>query len=778
MPRWSQASVVTISGSAFDIDLPGLAAAAVRIYFCGHPARSTGIVNLRLLLGDHGYVLAEKRRVKAVTADDGETAEDNDSNNDNAKKKQGKRSVADNDADSSSTTADGESGTNVHDEKKSSHSTYRLCSSEGLPPGCFRVKHDRHYWVMRAGDGVAPAQTPHPRPTEEQLLSLSAPPSAVSQTHVDAVRIDLKKKGEKEGPEESEKQPSRRKRSHHAKEVDEEERTSAKTARVDHRPHESAVEAAEATRRPADTAANVAAGAVGDVVGDVEATLAELFFSSASLAPSTKPSPSALPSKTAAAAGTGTAPHAVAGGVGEAPQKPAAVNKTKKGVTQTDAERSAEESAEATPPPLPRRRGRRGAVAVAQEENEAASAAADTSTRPLETRSSTVNSDVIGLAGEESASLTEKHQHKGKKNEKRTDEVAAPEEPPHRHQRQPEQPESTPLPRNSGKAVSPPSPYAAPMLSNTKQDASARRRRPVSPSPSPSPPLVDSPPPRLATPPPPPAAIPPVALPRNTTEQKKTRKPAHKALTSTVSPTQEVEAGEKQAVSSATPKTVAAAATAAASAWRSGRLETFADALRTPTPSPPTARSPALQSPLPPPVAPPTPPKSGLLSTAGQRHSADTTPQHGRHRSRPSGAKTTSPTFMYSNRSSGTVASRQEQLPLPSSSSTPAAAPATGIRSTSSSARLAPLTSPHLRQHQQQFSHRGSSSSVNNNGNHSGHGGSLQQSDGGSFYMIPQDSPALGFTQVHNTLAEEFSLDPSASDTSSTVSEYLYDVEG
>ncbi|KAG5506466.1 hypothetical protein JKF63_05969 [Porcisia hertigi] len=98
-------------------------AAQVRILFCGRPALTTGVVNLRLLLGGDGqYCLAEKRKARLHHSDSHYSAP-------------GEKSER--------------SGINPSDNaKEKRESVYRVCCSDGLPDGCYYVKADRHYWVM------------------------------------------------------------------------------------------------------------------------------------------------------------------------------------------------------------------------------------------------------------------------------------------------------------------------------------------------------------------------------------------------------------------------------------------------------------------------------------------------------------------------------------------------------------------------------------------------------------------------------------------------------
>ncbi|KAG5502654.1 hypothetical protein JIQ42_05723 [Leishmania sp. Namibia] len=117
------------------MELHPLDTAAVRILFCGRPALTTGVVNLRLLLGGDGeeYCLAEKRKAKlSHSRRDGARGEGADGN---------------------------DFAVSGHAEEKR-ESVYRVCSSDGLPGGCYHVKADRHYWVMRAKGESGAAATP------------------------------------------------------------------------------------------------------------------------------------------------------------------------------------------------------------------------------------------------------------------------------------------------------------------------------------------------------------------------------------------------------------------------------------------------------------------------------------------------------------------------------------------------------------------------------------------------------------------------------------------
>ncbi|KPI85040.1 hypothetical protein ABL78_5902 [Leptomonas seymouri] len=719
MQRWSQASTAMSSGPAFDIDLPEPAAAAepMRIFFCGRPARSTGVVNLRLLLGEHGYVLTEKRRVKGTEHSSG--AIDHRSN----KEERLKRSVAGREGDTSSATEDGESSTNVSHDKAPSQTTYRMCSSEGLPPGCFRVKHDGHYWVMRAGDGARPEQTPSPRTTETETPSPSALSDAPSRDRVDPCSRDHSKSKDTRKADLSEQkrggddEKSKRKRPRHTADAGKAESVTMKAVRLDHnsdngKSGDDEGDSLLATRYQAGKAAERAptepADTTEDIVRDVEATLGELFFAASPLA-SSNPSLPELHAQAAKASVPRSAPGA-SRSFDNALKNPDEVQKTNNGVTHETAERDEAEGGEMAEaaPHNPQRRGRRGAAAAAKKHTETKAPAVTAAEAPT-AQSSAVDPSSARVVGEKTASPTEKRRGKQAKKEKSAMEVAALEEP-------------------------------------TQQ-----------PQPEPA---------AIAT------ATAAAALPNRQTET--TPPPSNAALQSNV----------RNCTSVCSPP-----APPSSSPSLPPHPDTAAAARRTPTQSPPIARSPdvlqkqpaaptarddmrspAIRPPLSPHVA--LPPKSGLPAT-DHRSGTGATPLRSPHRSSPGGADTGSPLALYSNRTSGTGASPPPQQQHPSSSSPLAPAPA--VRSASSSTRLAPLTSPHLRQHQQQFVHRGSSSA--NNGNTTGHGGSLQYSDTGSFNMIPQDSPALGFTQVHNTLAEEFSLDPSESGSSATVSEYLYDVD-
>ncbi|KAG5480740.1 hypothetical protein CUR178_05875 [Leishmania enriettii] len=117
------------------MELHPLDTAAVRILFCGRPALTTGVVNLRLLLGGDGgeYCLAEKRKAKLSHS-----------------RRDGSRRGG---ADGNDFAASGHA-------KEKRESVYRVCSSDGLPGGCYHVKADRHYWVMRAKEKSGAAATP------------------------------------------------------------------------------------------------------------------------------------------------------------------------------------------------------------------------------------------------------------------------------------------------------------------------------------------------------------------------------------------------------------------------------------------------------------------------------------------------------------------------------------------------------------------------------------------------------------------------------------------
>ncbi|KAG5506795.1 hypothetical protein GH5_06010 [Leishmania sp. Ghana 2012 LV757] len=117
------------------MELHPLDTAAVRILFCGRPALTTGVVNLRLLLGGDGgeYCLAEKRKAKLSQS-----------------RRDGARGGG----------ANGNNFAVSGHAKEKRESVYRVCSSDGLPGGCYHVKADRHYWVMRAKGESGAAATP------------------------------------------------------------------------------------------------------------------------------------------------------------------------------------------------------------------------------------------------------------------------------------------------------------------------------------------------------------------------------------------------------------------------------------------------------------------------------------------------------------------------------------------------------------------------------------------------------------------------------------------
>lgn len=637
MPRSSLASAATTSGTAFDIDLPDSAGedASVSIYFCGRPARSTGVVNLRLLLGDHGYVLTERRRMK--------------------------------DADGSSAAEHDEGGATATGKKKEAHSTYHICSSVGLPAGCFRVKHGRHYWVMRVGDGAAPSQTPSPRTATEHATEHAASPSPPSpftaaQPHRASPESSSQAKNKEEAkktrsrktqeaPAEAKKSEnddtvqSRRKRSRHAMGDD---GTSKKAARAeesteaDDAGHEAkedddnsmmegfnAVEAASstaaldtATTGTAQAKAPSAAEATDDVVGDVEATLGDLFLSSSTSAFS-KPSSAEVAAQVSSAAEE------------TASQCPGSSKRIKEGTVHDEDKEKSTEATEAegsadVPLPVSQRRGGLGAAAAVVMRK-------SSNTKREQTLSASLKSTEINDAS------------------------------PKKPEREPE-----------GEKVTVSSVPAGERRGKREKKTTAAKAGVV-------------------------VEVPPPPAPQQQQQQ------------------------PQSSLSLPLPRR--------------------------------DMPSPAIR----PPSQPEDPPSK-----------ADHTPLHAPRRSNSGGVDTTSPTLLYSNRSSGAAASshlppspqqQQHQLQPP---------PATSASSASASTRLARLTSPRLREQQQQYAQRGSSGG----GGGDGTGGSLSLSDTGSFNMIPQDSPALGFTQVHNTLAEEFSLDPSEGASSSTVSEYLYDVEG
>ncbi|CAJ1024209.1 hypothetical protein Q4I32_003498 [Leishmania shawi] len=136
------------------MELHPLEAAAVRILFCGRPALTTGVVNLRVLLGGDGqYCLAEKRKAKLHHS-------------------------------SRHCTGGNVSGSNSFeiggDAEEKRESVYRVCSSDGLPDGCYYVKADRHYWVMHVKE--------EPRVAFAAAVATPTPPStSVSGTQVTLV---------------------------------------------------------------------------------------------------------------------------------------------------------------------------------------------------------------------------------------------------------------------------------------------------------------------------------------------------------------------------------------------------------------------------------------------------------------------------------------------------------------------------------------------------------------------------------------------------------------
>ncbi|GET88159.1 hypothetical protein, conserved [Leishmania tarentolae] len=135
------------------MELHPLETAAVRILFCGRPALTTGIVNLRVLLGGNGqYCLAEKRKAKPHCSHRNGTRRD----------------------------AVGSNGVGVDSEEKR-ESVYRICSSEGLPQGCYYVKADRHYWVMHMKGGLREAVS-----TTEATAAPVRPSASVWNTQVTA----------------------------------------------------------------------------------------------------------------------------------------------------------------------------------------------------------------------------------------------------------------------------------------------------------------------------------------------------------------------------------------------------------------------------------------------------------------------------------------------------------------------------------------------------------------------------------------------------------------
>ncbi|CAJ1988390.1 hypothetical protein conserved [Leishmania donovani] len=147
------------------MELHPLQTAAVRILFCGRPALTTGVVNLRVLLGGDGqYCLAEKRKAKLHHSS-----------------RHGTRGDA--------AVSNGVEVSADSEEKR--ESVYRVCSSEGLPDGCYYVKADRHYWVMhmkgelRAAISTAAAPT-HPSAslwnTQATLASSPMPLAATAST--------------------------------------------------------------------------------------------------------------------------------------------------------------------------------------------------------------------------------------------------------------------------------------------------------------------------------------------------------------------------------------------------------------------------------------------------------------------------------------------------------------------------------------------------------------------------------------------------------------------
>jgi hypothetical protein len=802
--------VATASGHPFDVDLLDSSEdASFRIYFCGRPARSTGIVNLYLLLGDHRCVLTEKRRVK-----DGY---DGSSSNRGGSREKRERA----DAEGSSTTEDGETGNpaTAEHEKASPRSIYRMCSSDGLPPGCYRVKHDRHYWVMRVGDGTPAEQMPSPRATEEQVVPPSLPSTAASQPHAQCQRdehgtgtgTDGKRTKSSEAPalsdkhrkahdKEENKEKKKRKRTHAA--VAEEAApvlVPSRAADNEERGHDGDGDAPLADVVKAFAAAppssEATAEVTDDVVGDVESTLGELFLSTSS----------------AVAASVAPVSQATAEVVGPvdvaAPSSTQMKIKERSDAPQTN--ESDESRAEASRRPQ-RRRGRGPAAEVEEpHENPPADDFGVTPKVRVSNRSSERSeTDATGS----NTTAAERRRGKRERKEAVAQKVSQRPLPPQKQQKKevppltpsgPAAPSTTTRPDATDlscpdAAPSPNPPSAAEAAHGSTQDTSARTRQPPNRSPSPpSSSLADSPPPRLATPPPLPA--PPVTLQKQSTETKSAAtRPAREEPTSFVVSPREEEVGEERgqrrqtAALPATPKVPSSSSPPPSR--KSRRAEAVAAALRTPTRSPPTAPSPDIAAaaavhpalrtempsptrpPLSPRVVPPLPPRAPAADneTHHPHHSSsEATPLHQQRTGSPDDGTTTSPSLLYSNRSSGFVASPQQPHAPPTTTIElpPPPPPPTALRSASSSTRLAPLTSPHLRQHQQQFpSHRGSSGT--------GHGGSLPYSDVGSYNMAPQDSPALGFTQVHNTLAEEFSLDPSESGSSSTVSEYLDDVEG
>lgn len=721
------------------MELHPLETAAVRILFCGRPALTTGIVNLRVLLGGDGqYCLAEKRKAKL--------------HHSNSHGTRGDAAVS--------------NGVEVSaDSREKRESVYRVCSSEGLPDGCYYVKADRHYWVMRMKGGLRAAtsttatstqpsaslwntqatlaSSPMPlaatasaaepskveddvlaRSTHNQGTAASTPAEAAGATAVtaesssaltpadDAARASVARK---------KVISTQRKYTRRLKAVEEDmdKLPLITTTLSDPAP----LAEASPTQEQQQQQQRASVQAV-DVVGDVEAARGEQLL--------------------------GT-PLSVRQAAKVATDVLVAFEETPPSLQQQQQKKQWERRKKAS-------RVHVDAVAEDCKDSEADAAGGRVSAKT--TRGSSragggndVHGEVAGgtpLAERLAADASQppkQPQHRGKR--WRSDEVTAedpPALPPVRH------PSTQVTPLTSFPETSPlPTPEkskAARRKMGLRQDevkastpaSSANLRDATLPLPST---LIDS----------------------DTESAPRPASPARKSRKSS-------------------------AATSAASAAATSDAADMATLSRIPTPplSPPPLRPVPGQRQITSPHGKKTPSHAGT-NTASLDHPPprQAPPQQQQQqeeekppakRSPASAPQETTPNILYSNRSSGVATPtardimQQQQHDRHAALSSPSTRSPVGVnRSASTSSLLGPLLSP-LLQHQSQWSGIGSGAA----GSRGLHESMMNGGSGGSGFF-PSDSPALGFTQVHSTLAEEFSLDVSETESSSAASEYLCDVE-
>ncbi|CBZ26667.1 conserved hypothetical protein [Leishmania mexicana MHOM/GT/2001/U1103] len=725
------------------MELHPLETAAVRILFCGRPALTTGIVNLRVLLGGDGqYCLAEKRKAKLYHSSRHGT--------------QGDAAVS-----------NGVEASVDSEEKR--ESVYRVCSSEGLPDGCYHVKADRHYWVMHTKGGfraavsttataatptqpsaslwntqgtlasssmplAATASTAGPSKVEEDVLARSTQDQGTAASApaeaADATAVTVKSSSALTPADDAARASVARKQKVVSMKRKDTRRLKAVEEGMDKLPlitttFSNLAPLAEASPTQEQQQQGASMRAV-DVVGDVEAALGE--------------QPLGIP---LSAQQSATVATDVFVACEEAP-----LSRQQQQQQEKHRERRKKTS-----------RVHVDAVTEEGKSSEAAAAGSRVSTKKTRDSSragggSDFNGEVGGgmpLVEQLAADASQppkKPQHRGKR--RRSDEVTAedpPALPPVRH------------PSTQVKSLTSSLPETSPLPTPEKSKAARRK--------------MDLRQDEVAA-----------SAPASSADLRDATLPQPSTVTDSDTESAPTPASPARKSRKSSAATSAASAAATSDAADTATLSKIPTPPLSPLPLRPVASGRQITSPH-----AKTPSHAGTntasLAHPPSRQAPPPSPQQQQEEEHPLAKRSpasvpqeTTPNILYSNRSSGVVAPtagdivRQQQHDRHSALNSPSTRSQVGAnRSASTSSLLEPLLSPLLQRRSQWGGIGGGAAGPKGLREGMMNGGS----GGGGFF--PSDSPALGFTQVHSTLAEEFSLDVSETESSSAASEYLYDVE-